>query len=325
MRDLPPSSNEKAPPRAAQPYLDWALATRFSYLRKGDWIPLLIEFRAEAATEPEKALRRARPPAPSDEAVVQKANARNGDEQLNALEQFATRRWLADDPRALDDKFIIPELFTKPPALLRNAPDFNFCVGLIRRDLDVVRALINSDGWNRTIVRLELGPPIDFASKSPPAPPSPGRLQLRYGHRHRFRLAAIRVSSVAPRHASGAQSIGFVRRSAARRHRLRVHPLRRPVRRARSGRVCHRRHRSGHRVRELEFLHRWSTAHRVPVATERARHGGTPSRPDNVVHAGIRTRQGRDPECCRRRPDSWRWRGLGVSEVWRTDLRCRCR
>lgn len=152
MHDMPTSSNEKAPPRTAQPYLDWALATRFSYLREGDWIPLLIEFDAEVA--------------------------RAGNKKQYALEAFATRRWLADDPRALDDKFIIPELFTNPPAVLRgpsrDALDFNFCVGLIRRDVDVVRDLTNSDAWNRTILRLELGPPIDLASKSPPAPPSPG-------------------------------------------------------------------------------------------------------------------------------------------------------
>ena len=74
MHDLPPSSNEKAPRRTAQPYLDWAVATRFSYLREGDWIPLLIEFDTKAARTP-------------------------GNEGLNALEAFATRRWLADDPR----------------------------------------------------------------------------------------------------------------------------------------------------------------------------------------------------------------------------------
>jgi hypothetical protein len=146
MHELPPQPDEKAPRRPAQPYLDWALATRFSYLREGGWIPLLIEFDSRAARTPP------------------------GNERLNALEAFATRRWLADDPRALDEKFIIPELFTKPPALLRSASDFNFCVGLIRRDVDVVRALTNSDGWNRTIVRLELGPPIDFARKAPPTP-----------------------------------------------------------------------------------------------------------------------------------------------------------
>jgi len=147
MRDLPPSAKEEAPRRTVQPYLDWALATRFSYLREGGWIPLLIEFDAKAARTP-------------------------GNEP-NALEAFATRRWLAEDPRTLDEKFIIPELFAKPPALLKRDPDFNFCVGLIRRDVDVVRALTSSETWNRTIVRLELGPPIDLAGKSRSALPSP--------------------------------------------------------------------------------------------------------------------------------------------------------
>jgi len=144
MRDLPPSPG-KAPRRTVQPYLDWAVATRFSYLRKGDWIPLLIEFDVKAVRTPP------------------------GNEELNALKEFATRRWLADDPRELDETFIIPELFTEPPALLRSDPDFNFCVGLIRRDVDVVRALTNSARWNRTVVRLELGPPIDIAREPAPA------------------------------------------------------------------------------------------------------------------------------------------------------------
>jgi hypothetical protein len=148
MHDMPPASNDKAPRRAAQPYLDWAVATRFSYLREGDWIPLLIEFDAKAARTP-------------------------GNERLSALQAFATRRWLAEDPRSLDDTFIIPELFTEPTALLQRESDFNFCVGLIRRNVEVVRALTASDGWNRTIIRLELGPPIDLARKSPPAATPP--------------------------------------------------------------------------------------------------------------------------------------------------------
>src|ERR1043166_1327819 len=96
MQDLPPSSKDNAPRRTAQPYLDWAVATRFSYLREGDWIPLLVEFDANAARLP------------------------SGNERLNALEAFATRRWLADDPRELDEQFIIPELFTELPAQLNN-------------------------------------------------------------------------------------------------------------------------------------------------------------------------------------------------------------
>jgi len=155
MHDVPPHSDQKAPRRPAQPYLDWALATRFSYLREGDWIPLLIEFDATVARK--------------------EAKIPHGNERLNALEAFATRRWLAEDPRELDDKFIIPELFDKQPALLKRDSDFNFCVGLIRRNVDVVRELIASDGWSRTIVRLELGPPIDFVLKATSPLPASGR------------------------------------------------------------------------------------------------------------------------------------------------------
>jgi hypothetical protein len=134
-----------------QPYLDWAVATRFSYLRKGQWIPLLMEFDAKAA------------------------RATSGNDKLTALEAFATRRWLAEDPRALDESFIIPELFMKPPALIKSTPDFNFCVALIRRDVEVVRSLASLDGWNRTILRLEMGPPIDLASQPSSVLQSPER------------------------------------------------------------------------------------------------------------------------------------------------------
>ncbi len=156
MHEPPPtSSTRNFPSGPAQAYLEWALETNFSYLRDGDWIPLLIEF------DPKE------------------ARARSGNEKLTALEAFATRRWLHDNPRTLDDKFIIPELFDKPPELLLRASafDFNFCVGLIRRDPEVVRQLIAAVGWNRTLVRLELGPPVNFAAKAPPKPP-PGPTSL---------------------------------------------------------------------------------------------------------------------------------------------------
>ncbi len=170
MHDLPPDSDsgKKQPQRPAQPYLDWALATGFSYLREGKWIPLLIEFDAKEAR---------RPP---------------GNERLSGLEAFATRRWLNNDPRTLDDEFVIPDLFVKPPELLRRSSDFNFCVGLIKRDVEVVRRLTQLDRWNRTILRVELGPPINFPNKTAPAlkgpasgptPPSPRSRAAPFGRR----------------------------------------------------------------------------------------------------------------------------------------------
>ena len=88
MHDLPPPPHpHQRPSRPAQPHLEWALATGFSYLRKGEWIPLLIEFDT-------KEVRRA-----------------PGNERLTALEAFATRLWLADDPRTLDGEFVIPGSF----------------------------------------------------------------------------------------------------------------------------------------------------------------------------------------------------------------------
>ena len=68
-----------------------------------------------------------------------------------------------------------------------------------------MRALTDSDGWNRTIVRLELGPPIDFAGKSPPAPPSPGPTPV-----------AVRPSTPLP----ARSHTGFVSRAKARIRRV---------------------------------------------------------------------------------------------------------
>src|SRR6188768_3685074 len=38
------SHQRRGPPRPAHPYLDWAIETKFAYLRPGDWVPLLVEF-----------------------------------------------------------------------------------------------------------------------------------------------------------------------------------------------------------------------------------------------------------------------------------------
>ncbi|HUP05658.1 MAG TPA: hypothetical protein VMU47_00795 [Caldimonas sp.] len=150
MPDSPARSNREAPGRAAQPYLDWALATGFRYLREGQWIPLLIEFDAKEAVR----------------------TSRN--ERLNALGAFVERTWLSNDPeRELNDKFIVPELFGKPEGLLSRQQKFNFCVALIRRDVDVVRSLTARPGWQRTIVRLDIGPPVDLGVKPAPAQASP--------------------------------------------------------------------------------------------------------------------------------------------------------
>jgi hypothetical protein len=161
MHEVPPTSDGRPPQRPAQPYFDWALATGFSYLREGAWIPLLIEFDPEAAKAP------------------------RGNEKLTALEAFATRRWLSEEPRTLDDAFVIPELFAKSPALLRSSPDFNFCIGLIRRDAGMVRGLASTDGWTRTIRRVEIGPPVNLARKSAPATLTSGTIRPEHSDRSR--------------------------------------------------------------------------------------------------------------------------------------------
>jgi hypothetical protein len=129
-----PKSRGPASPRPIQPYLDWAIATKFAYLRDGDWLPLLVEFNPQTL------------------------RIESGQTSLQA---FTSLKWLSDDPRTLEDLIRIPELFREPPKLLGRAKEFRFCVVLVHRDR--VSALLESPEWKQTILRAELGPPVNLA------------------------------------------------------------------------------------------------------------------------------------------------------------------
>jgi len=136
-------------PRPAQPLLEWAIATKFAYLREGEWLPLLVEF--EPAVLP-----------------------RQGNQ--TPLQAFTSLEWLATDPRTLVDILHVPELFTKPTELLAMAKNFHFCVVFVRRDQ--LEKLIQTPEWNQTILRAEIGPPVDLPHLPKPpaqnAPAGPG-------------------------------------------------------------------------------------------------------------------------------------------------------
>lgn len=136
----PPSSSELEPPsRPAQPYLQWARATDFSYLRDEPWLPLLVEFN------------------PSELPTVH---------GQTPLQVFASRTWLSKDPRTLDEEFVVPEVFSKLPSVLAKSKELTFCVVLVKRDEAVLRKFTETDPWRRTVLRANLGPPINFPSKS---------------------------------------------------------------------------------------------------------------------------------------------------------------
>lgn len=144
MHDAPssPSFKHGLPPNPAQPYLDWARATDFSYLREGRWLPLLVEFNPDELPKHRR---------------------------LTPLQVFATRKWLDDDPHSLDEEFIVPEVFSKLPRVLQNCRSLTFCVVLMRRSEGVLLKLTSRDAWKRTILSAHLGPPFNV----PPAPTSP--------------------------------------------------------------------------------------------------------------------------------------------------------
>ena len=117
-----------------QPYLDWAVATQFAYLREGDWLPLLVEFDPSAL-----ALEAGQTP----------------------LQAFTSLNWLARDPRTLSNVLRISELLANPPGLLAQSKRFNFCVVFLHRER--FAEVLESAEWKKTIRRVELGPPVMLA------------------------------------------------------------------------------------------------------------------------------------------------------------------
>jgi Subtilase family len=117
---------------SAQPYLDWAVATGFVYLRPGAWLPLLVEF---------------------DPAIT--------------LARFTILAWLGE---GLRPAVRVPELFAKGlPLTLQNSPKFNFCVLLVDRTR--AAEVVRSQSWNLAIRRSELGPPVNLGERTVAATP----------------------------------------------------------------------------------------------------------------------------------------------------------
>lgn len=123
------------PSGPAQPYLDWAVATRFAYLRDGDWLPVLVEFN-------------------KDEPHI-KSGISAGQTPLQA---FADLKWLSEDKEALIDTIRIPEIFAGTNGVLKDAKDFLYCAVFLQREK--APALLGSAEWKQTILRAELGPPV---------------------------------------------------------------------------------------------------------------------------------------------------------------------
>ena len=170
---MQPHRDPDSPPaRPAQPYLDWAIATRFIYLRPGAWLPLLVQFGPGIS----------RP-------------------------SFARLEWLSQDLRSA---VRIPDLFAdKYPAVLSSAPWVGVAVLLL--DRSKAAAVARSASWNKAIVRCELGPPVDIphassASSLPISTSSPQTPSPPCQSAGRFVVAAIDngIAFAHPRFASPA-------------------------------------------------------------------------------------------------------------------------
>lgn len=103
------------------PYLDLAIATNFAYLRPGNWLPLLVEFASH----------------------VNRA-------------QFTTLGWL---DKGLKNDVLVPDLFKVSPHPAFDAPQFNFCVLLVRKCR--AGAVVQDASWNNTILQADMGPPCE--------------------------------------------------------------------------------------------------------------------------------------------------------------------
>lgn len=133
---MPINSKSRAIPLSGpvQPYLDWAVATRFAYLREGDWLPLLVEFDPSALVL---------------------------EDDQTPLQAFTSLNWLAREPRTLDNVLRISELLADPPKPLGQSKRFNFCVVFLHRER--FAEVLESAEWRKTIRRVELGPPVMLA------------------------------------------------------------------------------------------------------------------------------------------------------------------
>jgi hypothetical protein len=141
MHDPSPPSQDDPPSGPVQPYLEWARDTDFSYLNRGDWIPLLVEFDPDIF-----------------------------------LEEFIKLKWLQGDLERLKDDVAVADFFAKPPEVLKKHKSFNFCILLVRRRQEVLARLTGSKGWNLTILNAYIGPPFDPTDTLPreAAPPMTG-------------------------------------------------------------------------------------------------------------------------------------------------------
>lgn len=120
------------------PQIDWILATEFRHLPQGRWLPIAVEYDLNAAPSPE-----------------------------DSMQWFADLNWLDPD---LHRGANVPPIFKDLPRVLQKKP-FPFCTLLVDRDF--LNRMVLDPGWNRTILRAEVGPPLnDKAARAFAARPS---------------------------------------------------------------------------------------------------------------------------------------------------------
>ena len=126
------SKQPKQPSRPGAPYLQWGIDTGFRYLRDGDWLPLLVQFRPDP----------------------------RGQGNVGSLARFIRLKWL--DP-SFKRRVRVPDLVrrtVRTTTALRESQEFNFCVLWVRRDS--AATITGHPTWRKKILRAELGPPIQL-------------------------------------------------------------------------------------------------------------------------------------------------------------------
>ena len=128
----------KRPPYS--PYLEWAIATKFRYCRRGKWLPLLVRFDSKAL-------------------ITRHRQVSGNKITITPLNLFRQLNWLGEKWR---DKVRIAQPFFQLPAALERSSEVDFGVILfpLEPQLDVLSGVLADPGWLDTIVEAIPGPPI---------------------------------------------------------------------------------------------------------------------------------------------------------------------
>lgn len=153
-----PTSEGHAAVEGDHPQLDWAVATGLAYLRPGDWVPVLVEWRMPG--DASRGMERPEDPrsAPASEPPRDRASERP--REPPDPRWFSRGEWLMSIPR--EWVCILPffaDLADKVPRMRQH----RLGAVLLRRDR--IAEIVRSEDWRSAIGHAEMGPPVFLNDK----------------------------------------------------------------------------------------------------------------------------------------------------------------